>query len=488
MQNQVFNPYLPLYEYVPDGEPHVFGDRLYIFGSHDQFGGDKYCANDYVCYSTPVTDLSQWRFEGYIYHKTQDPINPEGKYKMYAPDVVQGVDGRYYLYYGFDEFVSPVSVAVCDTPAGHYDYYGVVSHPDGTVLGQKEGDAYQFDPGVLVDDDHKIWLYTGFSPKAEAIAYANEHFKNIKFVFSGAGSDIVQLADDMKTIISTPKKLIPGVANSEGTGYEGHEFFEASSMRKFDGRYYFIYSTIVNHELAYAVSDYPDRDFVYAGLLHSNADLGYQGNTVAKYYGGNNHGSIVKVLDQFYIFGHRQTGYNEYSRQGVAEKLVRRADGTFEMAEMTSCGLNNGPLIGLGRYSAGIACNLWSAQGAMKVFDMLFAKKQTEHPRITQSGQDRESDADQYITNLQSGGTVGFKYFDFKQPQVVAVEMRGTGTGEMHVKTAEDSAVIATIAITPTTDWTWFSADIATTVNGVLPLYFEYRGTESVEFRTFELK
>lgn len=119
---------------------------------------------------------------------------------------------------------------------------------------------------------------------------------------------------------------------------------------------------------------------------------------------------------------------------------------------------------------------------------MLFAKKQNEHPRITQSGQDREADADQYITNIQVGATAGFKYFDFKQPETVAVEMRGTGSGEMLVKTAEESAVIATITITPTTDWTWFSAEITTSVTGVLPLYFEYRGTESVEFRTFELK
>ena len=31
---QVYNPYLPLWEYVPDGEPHVFGDRVYLYGGH----------------------------------------------------------------------------------------------------------------------------------------------------------------------------------------------------------------------------------------------------------------------------------------------------------------------------------------------------------------------------------------------------------------------------------------------------------------------
>ena len=45
---QVFNPYLPLNEYIPDGEPHVFGDRVYIYGSHDKENGDDFCMLDYV--------------------------------------------------------------------------------------------------------------------------------------------------------------------------------------------------------------------------------------------------------------------------------------------------------------------------------------------------------------------------------------------------------------------------------------------------------
>ena len=73
---QAFNPYLPNYEYVPDGEPHVFGDRLYVFGSHDRFNGDRFCLNDYIAYSAPLDNLADWRYEGIIYKKTQDPVNP----------------------------------------------------------------------------------------------------------------------------------------------------------------------------------------------------------------------------------------------------------------------------------------------------------------------------------------------------------------------------------------------------------------------------
>ena len=96
---QVTNPYLPSWEYVPDGEPYVFGDRVYVYGSHDFFNGDLYCMGDYVCWSAPVDDLGQWRYEGVIYRKDQDPHNGDLQGNLYAPDVTIGPDGRYYLYY-----------------------------------------------------------------------------------------------------------------------------------------------------------------------------------------------------------------------------------------------------------------------------------------------------------------------------------------------------------------------------------------------------
>ncbi|MFR6163789.1 MAG: hypothetical protein ACLUJR_12865 [Mediterraneibacter gnavus] len=49
-EKQAFNPFLPEYEYIPDGEPHVFGDRVYVYGSHDKFGAPMFCVNDYVCW------------------------------------------------------------------------------------------------------------------------------------------------------------------------------------------------------------------------------------------------------------------------------------------------------------------------------------------------------------------------------------------------------------------------------------------------------
>jgi hypothetical protein len=81
MKKQGFNPYLPSWEYIPDGEPYLFNGRVYVYGSHDKFNGHVYCLGDYVCWSAPQDDLSDWRYEGVIYPKTNDPwkrVQPSG--------------------------------------------------------------------------------------------------------------------------------------------------------------------------------------------------------------------------------------------------------------------------------------------------------------------------------------------------------------------------------------------------------------------------
>ena len=253
---QAFNPYLPSWEYTPDGEPHVFEGRVYVYGSHDRFRGQTYCLNDYVCWSAPVNDLADWRYEGVIYRKTDDPDNPDGEGCLFAPDVTRGPDGRYYLYYVLSNR-DYVSVAVCDNPAGKYEYLGNVRYPDGTRLGQRPGDEPQFDPGVLTEGD-RTYMYTGFcgpwDPKR-------------------TGPMMTVLGPDMLTVIEEPVTIMPSAPYAKGTEWEGHEFFEASSIRKFGDTYYFVYSSVVMHELCYATSKHPGRDFRYCGVLVSNCDM-----------------------------------------------------------------------------------------------------------------------------------------------------------------------------------------------------------------------
>ena len=478
MKHQAFNPYLPGWEYVPDGEPYVFDDRIYVYGSHDRFNGEQFCELNYVCWSAPVTDLGYWRFEGEIYDKHCDPLCTGDDRLLFAPDVAKGPDGRYYLYYAFD-FAGVISVAVCDTPAGRYEFYGHVKYPDGQLLGQRQGDSFQFDPGLLVDDDGRIYLYTGFCMK-------DSPFPKAEHLCEDRGAMVVELEPDMLTVKTEPRFIAPCHANSEGTGFEGHEFFEASSMRKIGGRYYFIYSSINSHELCYAVGDGPTGRFAYGGTLVSNGDiyLNGTGEEEAVNYTGNNHGSLVEIGDKLYIFYHRQTNRNQFSRQGCAERVALLPDGSIPQVEITSCGLNDGPLEGRGEYEARIACNLMSGLGTVRYeFGRVVGP---EHPYFTQEDAP-DGKPVQYIANLTNDAKAAFKYFAFSGLRSISVWLRGSGEGQLTAATGIDGAAAAQIPVRPASNWTKCTAPVSVP-DGIAQLSFVFHGTGAVDFLKFELE
>ncbi len=482
---QAVNPYLPSWEYIPDGEPHAFGDRVYVYGSHDKFNAPIFCVNDYVCWSAPMEDLSDWRCEGVIFRKNQDPSNRLGLRLLFAPDVCRGSDGRYYLYYAFD-FMGIMGVAVCDTPAGKYQFLGHIHYPDGTVWGRKAGDQFPFDPGVLVDDDGRVWLYSGFYTPAPTIVTGFKKLKN-------DGGTVAELEQDMLTIKGKPKVIFP----KEGPGsFPNHEFFEASSIRKDGDKYIFVYSSRHNHELCYAVSDRPDGGFIFGGTLVSQGDLFLDGRMEEKdglNYLGNTHGGMLKIKNQWYIFYHRQTNRHSYSRQACAEKLVQNSDGSFQQAEVTSCGLNGGPLKGKGRYEARIACNLWSKDGVGRYDGSRPQKRLAAHPYFTQTGKDREGDGDQYIANMRDGSVAGFKYFDIADLHTISVEISGTGAGEFLVSDTPDfQEVVGRVPIKllakQSNNFRLETSMRCHLADGVRALYFKFCGSGSVNFHFFELK
>lgn len=472
---QVFNPYLPEGEYFPDGEIRVFNDRVYLYASHDRFNSCRYCSGDFVIWSAPVDDLSAWRKET-TYKRKGVAHNIFGFRCMWAPDCVQGPNGRYYLYYCFD-FKNFINVAVSDNPGGPFSYYGIVSHKNGKPYGREKGDIMCFDPAVLVDGND-VFLYSGYS--------ANEPlrkmlwWKGIRNV-DGTGGQVVSLMNDMITIKAPPKQLIPGYKNSAGTGFEGHEMYEASSIRKIGRRYYFVYSSRLSHELCYAISDYPDKDFVYGGTLISNGDIGYQGRREdeAVYYWGNNHGCLAEIQGKWYVFYHRQTNHTEQCRQGCAEKIEIGNDGTIRQVNITSCGLNNGPLNGKGEFGSYIACNLWSVQGAVKCAYGMFSKhKYRLHPYIT------EENKRQYIRSIRQGSVVGFKYFKIDCSSIDVI-VRGD-EGRLFVLTDPKGKAVAKIELMKSKNWTAFHAELRLKSPSTA-LYFEYHGRGKIDFLSFTL-
>lgn len=463
---------------------HVFGDRMYAVGSQDRFGGPLFCMEDYEVWSAPLDDPTSWTRHGVAYRKEQDPYNDgahpnpakgaeNGMHCLYAPDVFCGVDGRYYLYYCLDT-VSRVGVAVADDPAGPYAFLDYVRTSDGRILGERPDDLVQFDPAVLVGEG-RVFLYSGngaVNRVHKLFGYRRNH------------SMVTELAADMTTVIDGPIRLLPDVTESRGTGFEGHELFEASSIRRIGDTYYLVYSDVHMHNLVYATATAPTGPFTYRGVLISNGDLGLDGRRGilrAAMPIGNNHGCVERIGDQWYVFYHRHTDGHQASRQACAEPIELQPDGAFARARMSSTGLRNAPFPGTGVYEARHVC-LLTRRGGGNTYSML---RHRLYPHLTQ--EETDTGPRQYIANLRRGGTAGFRSFTGLAPTIL-VTVRGTGRGRLSV-TDEERRVLAEIPVSPSA--TWVASEpvaLAGQPSGrPTELRFTYRGTGRLDFASFEL-
>lgn len=469
---RVFNPYLPEWEYVPDGEPHIFNNRVWVYGSHDRKNGDSYCLEDYVVWSAPTDDLSNWTCGGTIFKKEDDPYNEKGKYSLFAPDIAKGPDGRYYLYY-FTAQMERISVAVSERPDGRFRYYGDIHYPDGRLL---DG-GMPFDPGILSDENGN-WLYYGFCFAKPSNRVPDGHKK---------GGYCVELEDDMITIKSKPKEVLPGAVQAKGTAFENHGFLEASSIRYIGNLYYLVYSSEQGHELCYAVSNYPDREFTYGGVIVSNADVGYNGNQEPVNYMANNHGGMVCIENQWYMFYHRHTHKNQYSRQGCAEKIQILPDGKINQAEVTSCGMSKKPLPAKGWYSSHIICGLKGPEGVLHLSSHV--QRRDSDPYLY------EESKNMYVANLRDGAQCTIKYMEFSGEETeIRIEYRGDFIGKIRVYAESKSDgkrnVLSEVpCVCETKDSNQWMNTVAkiNKVKGIFSIYFMIQGTGKMEWNGFEV-
>lgn len=466
MKQQCHNPYLPLFEHIPDGEPHVFGDRLYVFGSHDLENGNEFCEQDYVCWSAPVDDLSDWSYDGVIFRKDQDPDN-EALLPLYAPDVVKGRDGRFYLYYCV-KFQDAIKVAVCDTPNGQYEYYGAVHYADGRVM----ADNQPYDPSVICSEEGNF-LYFGFAPCMINIPrYKNQDLR---------GGSVLELEDDMLTVKSGPHVVAPSLNYGKGTSFEGNEYFEGPSIRKINGLYYLVYSSVHTHQLCYAVSSKPMEGFEYRGCIVSNGDVGFNGRKEEDKLMsvGNNHGGLVEVNGQWYMFYHRHTSVNQYNRQGCAERVFFDENGDIPQVTITTSGMNPEPLSGIASYPAVYCCNLTNGHmGALSSIGRTNAE--IDFPYMTSVNGER------YITNMKDGNLAGYKYINLKETKELEVVFCGSARGALEVRTSLNGTKVAEIEINPSDIWR--PAKVPTNFkDDDKELYLVYKGSGELSLITLNL-
>ena len=416
------NPYLPMWEYIPDGEPYVFDDpdcpgkkRIYIYGSHDSMI-TGYCGRELVTWSASVDSLDRWRYDGVILEVKK---NPNGEYLhqekwgdvFYAPDVAEKVEAdgtkTYYLYPNNQCGGRNGMVAKSKRPDGPFEV--INWNPENP--NENVGDL-RFDPAVFIDDDGRVYGYWGFEE-----AYAAE-LDPTTMATVKPGTQV------MKNYINHHKE--PGI----------FRFFEASSMRKIKDKYVLIYSRYTgdgefglptsNYTLAYAYSNSPLGPFVYGGTIIDGRgrDVDNLARPIATAtINGNTHGSICEINGQWWVFYHRQTGLDEFSRQAMVAPIeVQVTEGIhgkvyISEGEYTSEGFATQGLNPFKRHSAGITCYYTGPKPAIhnwpnKTFFGSYVKP-LRLERVPQGDPYDLSVNHNPVINNTDGSTVGYKYFNF---------------------------------------------------------------------------
>ena len=439
----MFNPILPSWEYIPGGQAHVFGDRLYLFGAHDCFAADQPCVHDYVCWWAPVTDLSDWHFEGVMYRKEQDPDSESGQ-NLLSPDVVCGNDRRFYLFYTCSSRPH-ISVAVSEKPEGPYAYYGKLRYPDGTAVGSRAESPQLKDPCLLTDHSGRTFLYA-VSESGHALA--------------------CELEQDMLRLRTEPQPVF-----SEGSEAQNDTVSGIGAVRRLDNRFCLVYISGNGKEVRYAVSDEPDQGFRPCGTLLSGNRFDGVGVRV----------SIERVTDQWLLFYSRETDRSTCARQVCGERLTMLPDGSFRQAEITSIGLKGETLPGSGEYPAYMACQLRKD---------IHSPHDSEEPYFTQSGRDRERFPDQYIADMQDGAEAGFRFFRIDSISSVSVLLGGIGNGHLEIRFGDDTSIMIPVK-KDHEDLKWFFAfpkEKLVLNDAHCSIVFVWRGTGRISFHNFRFE
>jgi hypothetical protein len=444
------NPYLPLWEHLPDGEPRVFEDpdqpgklRAYIIGSHDVHY-DKYCGNDIRMWSAPVENLNDWRDEGPIFKWF---VNGQWD-TMYAPDLVETVDrttGKktYWLYPHSRGWRRVAMVCKGDRPNGPFTPVNLTD--DGVQC--LPGSLIDFDPSVFIepvnnkkDPDYekgyRAYVFYGFQHSTACELDQNTMFSK---------REGTELIDPFIPASSHDGRLLDKEGSEYKALYKGQNpldfnFFEASSIRQVGNKYVMVFSGYsgkeyglgnTNSALRYAYGDSPLGPWRSGGVLVDSRGVvpNEDGSKLITTNAGHNtHGSLQEINGQWYVFYHRPprgfgnarqamvapvkiewdkkpvakggkvriVGYDPYTTNN--EWTAKASDGNeYTGAEVTSEGFHIFGLPPYGYYSAGIACYMYGPNANNYMQD---------NHDVWNNSMD--------LAGLQGGSIIGFKYFNFE--------------------------------------------------------------------------
>ncbi|WP_035647545.1 glycoside hydrolase family 43 protein [Flavobacterium sp. ASV13] len=277
--------------YTADPSAHVFNGKIYIYPSHDidagipfNDNGDHFGMEDYHVISMENVDAEAVD-HGVALHVDDVPWAVR---QMWAPDAACK-NGKYYLYFPAKraDGIFQIGVAISDSPTGPFK-----SEPNA-IKG-----SYTIDPAVFEDNDGKYYIYFGGIWGGQLQKYRNntydKSYEEPKANEEALGPIVALLSDDMKEFAEEPKeiKILDENGNALLAGDNDRRFFEASWVHKYNGKYYFSYSTGDTHFICYAIGDNPYGPFVYKGRI-LNPVVGW-----------TSHHSICEIENEWYLFYH----------------------------------------------------------------------------------------------------------------------------------------------------------------------------------------
>lgn len=283
--------YLCPNDFMADPSAHVFEDKIYIYPSHDwesgipeNDNGDHFNMKDYHVFSMDDID-GEVTDHGKVLGVEDIPWSGR---QLWDSDVAHK-DGKYYMYFSLKDKtdIFRLGVAISDTP------YGPFVPQDNPIKG-----SYSIDPCAFEDEDGTHYLYFGGIWGGQL-----QYYRDNKLVEGAAlplfhevalTGKVAKLTDGMLEFAEEPRDVV--ILDEEGKplkqGDTERRFFEASWMHKYNGKYYFSYSTGDTHLLCYAIGDNPYGPFTYQGVI------------LTPVVGWTTHHSIVQFKGKWYLFHH----------------------------------------------------------------------------------------------------------------------------------------------------------------------------------------
>lgn len=277
-------------QFTADPSARVFGDRVYVYPSHDikaTPGHGRpgwFCMEDYHVFSS--ANLTDWTDHGMIISQTTVPWADPASYSMWAPDCIFR-NGKYYMYF-------PTTMKGSENGRGFTIGVAVADKPYGPFTPQPEPikGVHGIDPNVFIDKDGQAYLYW-----AQGNLYAAKLKENM-----------LELASEPIILAQLPDKGLK----------EGPYLFERN------GIYYLTYPHVANkiERLEYATGNNPMRPFKFAGVIMDESASGCW----------TNHQSIIQFKNQWYLFYHDDDLSPNFdkNRSIRCDSLFFNADGTIK--------------------------------------------------------------------------------------------------------------------------------------------------------------